>query len=89
MSFCIVFINYFFIEDDSTICSSKKDENHQYRVSFDVQEIQYIRRSDTRLAWSYIVVILKDGSTQPALHFHNGGIKQLISRLQRYIWLTR
>lgn len=69
--------------------SSKKDENCQYRVSFDVQEIQYVRRSDTKLAWSYLVFILKDGSTQPALHFHDGGINDLISRLQRYIWLTR
>ncbi|XP_057312589.1 TBC1 domain family member 15-like [Hydractinia symbiolongicarpus] len=67
----------------------QRSKDQPYKVSFDVEKIHSIRRSDPRLAWSYIVFILKDGSTQPALHFHGGGIKNLISTLQRYIWLTR
>ena len=58
-------------------------------IRFSVMMLHSIRRSDPRLAWSYAVFILKDGSTQPALHFHSGGIKNMISSLQRYIWLTR
>ena len=54
-----------------------------------MNDLQSIRRSDTRLAWSYAIFVLKDGSTVPALHFHSGGINQLISALQRFIWLTR
>jgi len=67
----------------------EKDKSEGYKLGFNVTDIQSIRRSDPRLAWSYAVFVLKDGSTQPALHFHNGGIKQMISSLQRYIWLTR
>jgi len=67
----------------------EKDKSEGYKLGFNVTDIQSIRRSDQRIAWSYAVFVLKDGSTQPALHFHNGGIKQMISSLQRYIWLTR
>ena len=60
-----------------------------YKIQFKVENIHIIRRSDARLAWSYVVFIMKDKRTEPALHFHNGGIQEMISCLQRYIWLTR
>lgn len=60
-----------------------------YRILFNVEEIHSIRRSDPKLAWSYVLFIMKDGSMQPALHYHSGDIQEMISMLQRYIWLTR
>jgi len=60
-----------------------------YMVQFDVANIISIRRSDPKLAWSYVLFTMKDGRSQPALHFHSGGIDEMISMLQRYIWLTR
>ncbi|XP_047125830.1 TBC1 domain family member 15 isoform X1 [Hydra vulgaris] len=59
------------------------------QIQFDVKDIHSMRRSDPRLAWSYVVFILKDKTTHPALHFHNGGINEMISCLQRFIWLMR
>lgn len=61
----------------------------KYRIHFKVTKLHSMRRSDPKLAWPYAIFILKDGTTQPALHFHSGGITALISHLQRYIWLTR
>ena len=65
------------------------NSGHKYRIHFKVTKLHSIRRSDPKLAWPYAVFILKDGTTQPALHFHSGGITAMISRLQRYIWITR
>ncbi|EDO50033.1 predicted protein, partial [Nematostella vectensis] len=56
---------------------------------FNTRELNSIRRSDPKLAWSYVVFMLKDSTTLPALHFHSGGIQAMIRTLQRYIWLTR
>lgn len=67
----------------------KKQEKSQYAINFNINELHSIRRSDPKLAWSYVVFILKDSTTLPALHFHSGGIQSLIQNLQRYIWLTR
>ena len=64
-------------------------KDDKYRIHFKATMLHSIRRSDPRLAWPYAVFILKDGTTQPALHFHSGGITAMISQLQRYIWLTR
>ncbi|XP_031562961.1 TBC1 domain family member 15-like isoform X2 [Actinia tenebrosa] len=69
--------------------SPKKKEKSKYAIHFDIKKLHSIRRSDPRLAWSYIVFILKDSNTLPALHFHSGGIMNLIRNLQRYIWITR
>lgn len=67
----------------------KKKRRSKYAIHFNTAELHSIRRSDPKLAWSYAVFILKDGTTLPALHFHSGGISELVRRLQRYIWLTR
>ena len=60
-----------------------------YAIHFNVSELHSIRRSDPKLAWSYAVFMLKNGTTQPALHFHSGGISEMIRHLQRYVWITR
>ncbi|KXJ10468.1 TBC1 domain family member 17 [Exaiptasia diaphana] len=67
----------------------KNQEKSKYAIHFNINELHSIRRSDPKLAWSYVVFILKDSTTLPALHFHSGGIQNLIQNLQRYVWLTR
>ena len=69
--------------------AQKKKRRSKYAIHFDTADLHSIRRSDPKLAWSYAVFILKDGTTLPALHFHSGGISELVRRLQRYIWLTK
>ncbi|KAL9984661.1 hypothetical protein ACROYT_G006982 [Oculina patagonica] len=67
----------------------KKRRRSKYAIYFNTADLHSIRRSDPRLTWSYAVFILKDGTTLPALHFHSGGISEMVRRLQRYIWLTK
>lgn len=74
-------------EEDAN--AQKKKRRSKYAIHFDTADLHSIRRSDPKLAWSYAVFILKDGTTLPALHFHSGGISELVRRLQRYIWLTK
>lgn len=67
----------------------KKKQKSKYAIYFNTADLHSIKRSDPKLAWSYAVFILKDGTTLPALHFHSGGISELVRRLQRYTWLTK
>ncbi|XP_066923343.1 TBC1 domain family member 15-like [Clytia hemisphaerica] len=80
-------------QEPLSIASSSKETNQPppvpYKITFNVEQIHSIRRSDPKLAWSYVLFYMKDHRSQPALHFHNGGIQEMISCLQRYIWLTR
>ena len=75
-----------FLSDANT---HKKKRRSKYAIYFNTADLHSIRRSDPKLTWSYAVFILKDGTTLPALHFHSGGISEMIRRLQRYIWLTK
>ncbi|PFX32122.1 TBC1 domain family member 15 [Stylophora pistillata] len=75
-------------QEDASVHYKKKRKS-MYAIHFNVTELHSIRRSDPKLAWSYAVFMLKNGTTQPALHFHSGGISEMIRRLQRYIWITR
>ncbi|XP_015756746.1 PREDICTED: TBC1 domain family member 15-like [Acropora digitifera] len=75
-------------EGDADANTSKRKRRSKYAIFFDTAELHSIKRSDPKLGWSYAVFILKDGTTLPALHFHSGGISELIRRLQRYIWIT-
>lgn len=74
-------------QEDGSV--QKRKRISMYAIHFNVSELHSIRRSDPKLAWSYAVFMLKNGTTQPALHFHSGGISEMIRRLQRYIWITR
>lgn len=75
--------------EDAGANAPKRKRRSKYAINFNTSDLHSIRRSDPKLAWSYAVFILKDGTTLPALHFHCGGISELIRRLQRYIWLTK
>ena len=66
-----------------------KDFMEKYTLEFNTSNLHSIRRSDSKFHWHYLVFILKDGATLPALHFHSGGTREFIQHLSRYIWLTK
>ena len=76
-------------ERSKTVDSNQETAKEKYSIHFDIKEMHSIRRSDPKLSWSYAVFILKNGNTLPALHFHDGGIKEMIQTLNRYVWLTK
>ncbi|XP_064628658.1 TBC1 domain family member 15-like isoform X2 [Lineus longissimus] len=67
----------------------KKPRRHKNIIKFDVTDLKSFRRSKPSLGWSYLIFILKDGTTYPALHFHQGGTKILIKELERYLAIKR
>ncbi|XP_028409145.1 TBC1 domain family member 17-like [Dendronephthya gigantea] len=69
--------------------SKTQDIVDKYTLSFETNKLNSIRRSDSKFHWHYLVFILKDGRTLPALHFHSGGTREFIQHLNRYIWLAK
>lgn len=61
----------------------------KYTLSFASTDLHSIRRSDSKFHWHFLVFVLKDGTTLPALHFHSGGTAKFIQHLHRYVWLTK
>ncbi|GFO47229.1 TBC1 domain family member 15 [Plakobranchus ocellatus] len=65
------------------------DARRKYNISFDVLDLKSFKRSAPNHGWAYIIFILKDGTTYPALHFHNGGSKALLKELENFIHIRR
>ncbi|XP_070579778.1 TBC1 domain family member 15-like [Ptychodera flava] len=61
----------------------------KYAMSFPLTDLRSIKRSKPSLGWSYLLFVLKDGVTLPALHFHEGGSKEMMRRIQFYVTITR
>ena len=62
---------------------------HRYIINFDIKDLKSFKRSKPNLGWSYIIFILKDGTTYPALHFHKGGTKNFIEQLKHYMVIKK
>ena len=69
--------------------NSKMDDRRKYNISFDLLDLKSFKRSAPNHGWAYIIFILKDGTTFPALHFHNGGSKALLKELEKFIHIRR
>ncbi|KAK7494859.1 hypothetical protein BaRGS_00013986 [Batillaria attramentaria] len=69
--------------------NAKMDARRKYNISFDLLDLKSFKRSAPNHGWAYIIFILKDGSTFPALHFHNGGSKALLKELEKFIHIRR
>ncbi|GFR95296.1 histone-lysine N-methyltransferase SETMAR [Elysia marginata] len=65
------------------------DARRKYNISFDILDLKSFKRSAPNHGWAYIIFILKDGTTFPALHFHNGGSKALLKELENFIHIRR
>ncbi|XP_046581364.1 TBC1 domain family member 15-like isoform X1 [Haliotis rubra] len=76
-------------EADSVSMNAKMDARRKYNISFDVLDLKSFKRSAPNHGWAYIIFILKDGTTYPALHFHNGGSKALLRDLEQFVHIRR
>ncbi|XP_078583275.1 TBC1 domain family member 15-like isoform X5 [Branchiostoma floridae x Branchiostoma japonicum] len=64
-------------------------KKNRYAINFSLLELKSIRRSSPSLGWSYLLFVLKDGATLPALHFHEGGSKAMMKAMEKYVSITR
>ncbi|KAL5009757.1 hypothetical protein ScPMuIL_012062 [Solemya velum] len=69
--------------------STKIDLQKKYNISFDIFDLKSFKRSAPNHGWAYIIFILKDGTTYPALHFHTGGSKALLKELENFLHIKR
>jgi len=69
--------------------ADQKTERKRYNLSFDVIDLKSFKRSAPSHGWAYIIFILKDGTTYPAVHFHNGGSKALLKELEKFVHIRR
>ncbi|XP_078663929.1 TBC1 domain family member 15-like isoform X3 [Branchiostoma floridae x Branchiostoma belcheri] len=64
-------------------------KKNRYAINFSLSELKSIRRSSPSLGWSYLLFVLKDGATLPALHFHEGGSKAMMKAMEKFVSITR
>lgn len=76
-------------DGDTVSMNAKMDARRKYNISFDLLDLKSFKRSAPNHGWAYIIFILKDGTTFPALHFHNGGSKALLKELEKFIHIRR
>ncbi|XP_059152380.1 TBC1 domain family member 15-like isoform X2 [Physella acuta] len=76
-------------DSESVSMNAKMDARRKYNISFDILDLKSFKRSAPNHGWAYIIFILKDGTTFPALHFHNGGSKALLKELESFILIRR
>jgi len=74
---------------EMNIKQTKIKEKHKYVVNFELSDLKSFKRSRPNLGWSYIIFILKCGTTCPALHFHQGGTKALMKELDKYLHVRK
>ena len=58
---------------------------HKFIVNFDIRDLKSIRKSRMGLGYSFLIFILKCGTTYPALYFHRGGTKLVMSELRKHL----
>ncbi len=66
-----------------------KPSGSKYVINFELKELKSLKRSRPNLGWSYIIFILKCGTTCPALHFHQGGTKALMRELEKHLTVKK
>ena len=63
--------------------------HHRYKINFDINDMKSFKRSKPNLGWSYLIFILKCGTTCPALHFHHGGTTLFIKQLDEHLSIKK
>lgn len=69
--------------------SSERDRNLYSIRAVPLAEVKSIWRHTRPLSWQYIIVVLNCGLAFPPLYFHNGGIRELLSKLKEHIHIVR
>ena len=54
-------------------------------INFELEELKSFRRSPKNCSWSYLTLILADGTTLPTLHFHDGGSSAFVASLGKFV----
>lgn len=67
----------------------KKESRRKHNISFNIHDLNSFKRSANTHTWAYLIFIMKDGTTYPALHFHGGGSKALLKEMERFVHLKR
>uniref|UniRef100_A0ABM0MQY8 TBC1 domain family member 15-like n=1 Tax=Saccoglossus kowalevskii TaxID=10224 RepID=A0ABM0MQY8_SACKO len=75
--------------DQEKVTVQQPTKRSKYAMTFDLHELRSIKRSKPSLGWSYLLFVLKDGVTLPALHFHEGGSKDMMRYIERYVSITK
>ncbi|XP_071826409.1 TBC1 domain family member 17-like isoform X2 [Apostichopus japonicus] len=58
-------------------------------LSIDLAAVRSIRMSTPNLGWAYLVFRMTDDEDMPPLHFHEGGSRELISMIRKYVTVSR
>jgi len=65
---------------------TKASQQKSYSINFDIKNLKTIRKSKpSPLGRSFLIFILRDEQTLPALYFHKGGTKAVISELHKHL----
>ncbi|CAH1798395.1 unnamed protein product, partial [Owenia fusiformis] len=76
-------------KSDSGSVSMKSPVKHKHIITFNISDLKSFKRSSQQLGWSYLIFILQDGTTFPALHFHQGGTKALIKEMEKTLSIKK
>lgn len=79
-------------EDSDSVTYENKASNSvssKYKLQFDVNELNSVRRVYPGYGIPSIIFMLSDGHTWPALYFHKGGSKEFLQELKAYFVFTR
>lgn len=76
-------------DSESVTINAKTESRKKYNISFDLIDLKSIKTSAIHHGWSYLIFILKDGTTYPALHFHSGGTKEFFTLLNNHVHIKR
>lgn len=68
---------------------TKEEARRKYNISFDILDLKSFKRNAPNHGWAYVIFILKDGTTYPALHFHSGGSKAMLQFLGKTLHIQR
>ncbi|CAG5121312.1 unnamed protein product, partial [Candidula unifasciata] len=74
---------------DSVTVNPKMDTRRKYNIGFNILDLNSFKRNAPSQGWASIIFILKDGTTFPALHFHNGGSKAFLKELEKFLQIHR
>lgn len=72
------------VENKASNCVTSK-----YKLQFDVNELNSVRRVYPGYGIPSIIFMLSDGHTWPALYFHKGGSKEFLQELKAYFVFTK
>lgn len=79
-------------DTDSVSLENKAASNvvsSKYKLQFDVNELNSVRRVYPGYGIPSIIFMLGDGHTWPALYFHKGGSKEFLQELKAYFVFTK